>query len=305
MAMNRALFRRQLQEGLNAVTGHEYRKYTEQWPRCFPTVETSGKAFEEDVLSIGFGGAQVKPEGAGVAYDTGAESYVSRYHHDTIALAFSITQEAVDDGLYGKLGPRYARELIRALMHTKEIRHAAIFNNGFSASYPGGDGVPLFSVSHPMWGGGVLANRPAVPTDLSETSLENAFIDLAGFVDDRGIPVVITAQSLAIPRQLQFEAERIINTTLRPGTADNDINAQKSLGMLPKGAHVNQRFTDPDAWFLITDCPHGMKHIKRQAVRRGIEGDFETGNMRYKVSERYSQGWTNFRGAWGNPGGGS
>ena len=295
MALNRSDFRKQLQQGLNTVFGMEYKQYPEEWRGLF-TVSSSGKAFEEDVLMAGFGAAPVKGEGAGVEYDEGAESFVARYNHETIALAFAITEEAEEDGLYGALGAKYAKALARSLQHTKEVKGANVLNNGFSSSFIGGDNVSLFSTSHPLWGGGTQSNKLATPADISEASLEEAFIQIADWVDERGIPTAITAKCLVIPTELQFIAERILKSANRSGTSDNDVNAIKSMGMLPGGVKVNHRLTDADAWFLITDCPDGLKHMVRKKVSRGIEGDFETGNMRYKARERYSFGWSNYRG---------
>jgi hypothetical protein len=265
-------------------------------------VENSNKAFEEDVLMAGFGAAPVKGEGSTIAYDEGAESYVARYNHETIALAFAITEEAEEDGLYGSLGSKYAKALARSLQHTKEVKGSNVLNNGFSASYPGGDGVALFSTSHPLWGGGTQSNKLATPADLSEASLEAALIQIADWVDERGIPIAVMAKCLVIPTDLKYIAQRIVASPLRSGTGDNDINAMKNLGDLPEGVKVNHRLTDADAWFLITDCPDGLKHMVRKKVSRGIEGDFETGNMRYKARERYSFGWSDYRGAFGSEG---
>lgn len=301
MPMNRARFRKSLQEGLNTQFGLEYKRYPEEW-RDIYDINSSNKAFEEDVLVVGLGGAQVKPEGQGVAFDAGAESWVARYHHETIALAFAITEEAVEDNLYGSLGAKYSRALARSLQHTKEVKGAAILNNGFSASFPGGDGVELFSLLHPLWGGGVLANEPTTPADLSETALEDAHIRIAKWTDDRGIPIYVMVKKLIVPPELTFEACRFLESEFRPGTADNDVNAMRRKGMIPGGYAVNHRLTDPDAWFLKTDQPDGLKHMKRRAVRRGVEGEFHTGNMRYKAGERYSFGWTDPRGAFGSPG---
>jgi hypothetical protein len=304
MAMNRANFRKQLQEGLNAVFGMEYKRYPEEWRKLFD-VGSSKKAYEEDVLLAGLGAAQVKGEGAGVAYDEGAESYVARYVHETIALAFAITEEAIEDGLYGELGAKYSRALARSMQHTKEVKGSNVYNNGFSASYPGGDGVALFSTAHPLWGGGTLSNKLATPADLSEAALEEALIQISEWTDERGIPIAAQAKSLHIPTELQFIAERILMSPYRSGTGDNDINALKSAGALPGGVHINHRFTDPDAWFIRTDCPDGLKAMQRVAIKRGVEGDFETGNMRYKARERYSFGWSDWRGAFGSEGSGS
>lgn len=302
MAMNRTAFRKQLQEGLNTVFGLSYRQYPEEWREIF-AVETSRKAYEEDVLLVGLGAAQVKEEGAGVAYDAGGESWVSRYHHETIALAFAITEEAEEDGLYGKLGQKYARALARSLQHTKDVKGAAILNNGFNSSYAGGDGKELFALDHPLWAAANLKNEPDTNSDLSETTLEDAFIRISEWTDDRGIPMSVMVKKLIVPPELRFEAARLTMTTLQPGTANNDVNAHKALGLLSGGFKVNHRLTDADAWFLITDVEDGLKHMSRLSVRRGVEGDFETGNMRYKARERYSFGWTDPRGAYGNQGG--
>jgi hypothetical protein len=302
MAMNRADFRKQLQEGLNAVFGQEYARYPEEWRECFE-IGRSDKAFEEDVLLVGFGGAPVKPEGEGVGYDEGAESYVSRYTHETIALAFAITEEAEEDGLYGSLGAKYSRALARSLQHTKEVKGANVLNNAFDATnYPGGDAVSLCNASHPQWGGGLQSNTLATPADLSEASLEQAALDVSAFDDDRGIPIACQIKKLIIPTELQFVATRLLMTPYRTNTADNDVSAIYTLGTVGEGFAVNHRLTDPDAWFLITDCPDGLKHFIRKPVSRGLEGDFETGNLRYKARERYSFGWSDWRGAYGSPG---
>lgn len=296
MAMNRMAFRKQLQEGLNAVFGMEYRRYPEEWRDIFD-IETSTKAFEEDVLLAGFAGAPVKPEGTGVAYDEGGESYVARYTHETIALAFAITEEAEEDGLYGSLGSKYSKALARSLQHTKEVKGSNILNNGFSSSYLGGDGVPLFSLSHPMYGGGNQANMLSTAADLAEASLEQAAIDISEIDDDRGIPLALQIRKLVIPTELQFVATRILMSPYRTNTGDNDISAIFQLGTVGDGFCVNHRLTDDSNWFLKTDCPDGMKHFVRKKVSRGLEGDFETGNMRYKARERYSFGWSDWRGA--------
>jgi hypothetical protein len=302
--MNRAQFRKQLQEGLNTVFGMEYKRYPEEYKYVF-AIERSMKAFEEDVLLVGFDAAPVKPEGASIDYDEGGESYVSRYTHETIALAFAITEEAEEDGLYGSLGAKYARALARSLQQTKEVKGADVLNNGFDPLFPGGDGVSLFNASHPQWGGGVQANTPAAPTDLSEAALEQIAIDISEFDDDRGIPMAAQIRKLIIPTQLQFVATRILQSEYRPGTGDNDLNAMKALGTIPEGFSVMHRLTDPDAFYLLTDVPDGLKHFVRKNVARGIEGDFETGNLRYKARERYSFGWSDWRGAYGSPGGGT
>lgn len=300
--MNRAQFRKQLQRGLNAVFGLEYRRYPEQWKDIFD-VESSDKAYEEDVLMAGLGAAAVKPEGQGVTYDGGGESYVSRYVHETIALAFAITEEAVEDGLYGNLSSKFSKALARSMQHTKEVKGANILNYADNSSYLYGDGKKLLATDHPLYNGGTQSNRPTTMADLSEATLEDALVAISNFVDDRGIPVAAGAKRLIVPPALQFVAQRLLFSDFRPGTADNDVNAMKSMGMLPGGFSVNQRLTDTNAWFIKTDVPDGLKHIKRIAVQRGVEGDFETGNMRYKARERYSFGASDFRGVYGSTGG--
>tara|TARA_R110000824_G_scaffold38115_1_gene116613 strand:- start:73 stop:978 length:906 start_codon:yes stop_codon:yes gene_type:complete len=300
MAMNRAIFNKQLQEGLNTLFGLEYKTYSQQWKDIFEQ-NTSSKAFEEDVLLEGFGEASVKAEGASVSYDAASEVWTSRYNHETIALAFAITEEAEEDGLYGSLAKRYGKALARSMVHTKEIKGANVLNNGFDDSYTGGDGVELFSTAHPT-SSGDQSNELATAADLSETSLEQILINVAGMDDDRGIPIAAMARCLVIPTALQFDAERILNSNLRTATGENDINANRSMGMLPEGVKINQRLTDTDAWFVKTDVPDGMKMFQRRAMKKGMEGDFETGNLRYKVSERYSFGWTDWRGMFGSPG---
>jgi hypothetical protein len=299
--MNRTQFKKQLQLGLNTVFGMEYRRYPEEWRSGFE-VASSVKAYEEDVLLAGLGGAPVKPEGAPVAFDSGAEAYTARYVHETIALAFALTEEAEEDNLYGSLGAKYSRALARSMQHTKEVKGAAVFNNGFNASFPGGDGVALFSTAHPLWGGGTQSNTFTTQADLSETSLEEACIAISKWVDERGIPIAVNAQRLYVPPDLAFIAERILKSQFRPGTSDNDINALKSKGKIPGGVAENHRLTDVDAWFLITDCMDGLKYMVRKTIARGLEGDFETGNMRYKARERYSFGWSDYRGAFGSSG---
>jgi len=295
--MNRSTFRRQLQEGLNTVFGMEYKRYSREWAPVFE-VTRSRKAYEEDVLLAGLAGAPVKPEGAPITYDSGGEAYTSRYVHETIALAFSLTEEAEEDNLYGDIGAKYARALARSMVHTKEVKGAAVLNNGFDTAFPGGDAEPLYSTGHPLWGGGTQSNRFATAADLSETSLEEASIAISKFVDERGIPTAISAMKMIIPPDLCFVAERILKSQYRPGTADNDINALRSKGKIPGGAHENHRLTNPDNWFLITDCMDGLKHMIRVNIQRGVEGDFETGNMRYKSRERYSFGWSDYRGSY-------
>ena len=302
MPMSRAQFKKQLQEGVNTVFGLEYRRHPEEW-RYHLDFETSKKAYEEDVLMSGLDAAQVKNEGRGVHYSEGRELWTQRYTHETIALAFAITEEAEMDNLYGSLGKRYGRALARSMQHTKEVKAANILNNGFDANFAIGDGKALFATDHPLEYGGTFRNELATPADLSEFSLEAALIDIDDFEDDKGIPVATQAIRLIHPTALSFTADRLINSTLRPGTADNDINALRHMGSLRDGCAVNHRLTDPRKWFIKTDCPDGMKHIQRMNIRRGVEGDFETGNMRYKAWERYTQGTTDPRGAYGSAGG--
>lgn len=299
--MNRAQFKKQLQRGLNSVFGMEYRRHPEQWREIFE-VHQSEKAYEEDVLLVGLGAAQVKPEGQSVNYDAGYEAWTARYVNETVAIAFAITEEAIEDGLYGNLGAKFSRSMARSMQHTKEVKGANILNNGFSSSYPIGDGKPLFATDHPLAGGGTGSNTFTTQADLAEASLEDALIAVSQLVDDRGLPVSVMATKLIIPPALVFTADRLLNSNLRPGTSDNDVNAIKNQGLIPQGAKVNQRLTDSNAWFLLTDCPDGLKHFVRKAVSRGVEGDFETGNMRYKARERYAFGVTDWRAAFGSSG---
>ena len=278
----------------------EYDRYPEQWRSLYST-EQSMKAFEEDVQMIGFGAAPTKADGAMISYDSGREGFVSRYVHETVALAFAITEEAEEDGLYGSLGAKYARALARSMQHTKEIKGANIFNNATTTSV-GGDGQALMNGSHPLGGGGTASNILATPADLSETSLETLLVQISQAVDDRSIPIALSGRKLAVPPGLIFIAERIIKSNLRPGTADNDINAMRNMGMIPEGVVVNQRFTNPDQYFILTDCPDGMKHFVRSPIKKAVEGDFESGNLRYKCRERYSFGFTDWRGVYGSEG---
>lgn len=303
MAMNRAQFARSLQLGLNTQFGLEYGRYPEQWRDIF-AIENSQKAYEEDNLLVGFGGAPVKDEGGGISYDAGYEGWTSRYVNETIALAFSITEEAVEDGLYGDLTKKYSPALARSLQHTKEVKGAGVLNSGFSSSFNGGDGKPLFATDHPLAGGGTASNTFTTQADLSEASLEEALTAISEYDDDRGIPIAAMVKKLVIPPALQWTANRLLESQYRPGTADNDVNAINNTQAIMGGYCVNQRLTDPDAWFLITDVPDGLKHFVRKKVQRGMEGDFETGNLRYKARERYSFGFTDWRGAHGSAGGG-
>ena len=297
MALNRALFTKQLNLGLNTVFGMEYDRYPEQWRALYST-EQSMKAFEEDVQMIGFGAAPTKAEGAMINYDSGREGFVSRYVHETVALAFAITEEAEEDGLYGSLGAKYARALARSMQQTKEVKGANVFNNATGTSV-GGDGVSLLNGSHPLGGGGTASNTLATAADLSETSLETILVQISTAVDDRSIPVALSGRKLAVPPQLVFIAERILKSNLRPGTADNDINAVKSMGMIPQGYRVNNYLTDTDSWYIITDVPNGMKHFDRSPLTTKMEGDFDTGNVRYKARERYVFGVSDPRGIYG------
>lgn len=300
MAISRAQLVKELEPGLNALFGLEYKGYDNEHAEIYD-IETSDRAFEEEVMLSGFGEAPVKTEGAGVAYDNAQEAYTARYTHETIALAFSLTEEAVEDNLYDRLAARYTRALARSMAQTKQIKAAAVLNGAFSTSV-GGDGVALCSTAHPTIGGPNVANKLATPADLSETALEQALIDIAAFTDERGLKISIQGLKLIIPKELQFTADRILKSTLRVGTADNDINAIKNMGMVPQGYTVNHFLTDPEAYFIKTDAPNGMKMFQRVAIKTGFEGDFDTGNVRYKARERYSFGFSDFRGIFGSEG---
>jgi hypothetical protein len=279
----------------------EYDRYDNEHAEIFDT-ETSDRAFEEEVMLSGFGQAPVKGEGAAIVYDTAGEAFTARYTHNTIALAFAITEEAVEDNLYDKLSARYTRALARSMSNTKQVTAASILNNAFSSSYLGGDGVCLLSSAHPTTGGGNWSNTLATASDLNETSLEQALIDIAGFIDERGIKVALRGMKLIIPASLQFTAERILKSEQRVSTSDNDINALKSGGYMPQGFTVNHFITDTDSWYIKTDAPNGMKHFVRSPIKTAMEGDFETGNVRYKARERYSFGWSDPRAMYGSPG---
>lgn len=297
MTINRATIARELVPGLNAVFGMAYGEVADEHKALFD-IENSERAFEEEVLFSGFGTAPVKSEGAAVEMDTAQEVWTSRYTHETIALAFAITEEAMEDNLYDTFGPLRAKALGRAMANTKEVKGANIFNNGFSSSYVGGDGVPLFSASHPTVGGDNQSNTASV--DLSEAALESAWITTSLIKDDRGILIGSMAKSLHIPPQLRFVAQRILKSDLRSGVADNDVNAIKSLGFFPGGIHVNHRFTDAGAWFIKTDVPNGTKMFVRAPLKQEMQGDFDTGNLRYKARERYSFGWSEWRSWYGS-----
>jgi len=302
MAISRAQLAKELEPGLNALFGMEYARYENQHSEIF-TTESSDRAFEEEVMLTGFGAAPTKSEGSGITYDDAQESFTARYNHETIALAFSITEEAIEDNLYDRLGSRYTRALARSMAHTKQVKAAAILNNAFSAgAFAGGDGVALCATNHPLTSGNTFANRPTTDADLNETSLESALITIAGFVDERGLKVALRGLKLVIPRQLQFVAERLMVSNLRVGTADNDVNAIRSMGLLPEGYAVNDFLTDPDAWWIKTDAPRGFIHFERTALSTGMEADFDTGNMRFKSRERYSFGFSDPRCVFGTIG---
>jgi|TARA_Y100000033_G_scaffold39426_1_gene38947 hypothetical protein len=301
MAINRAQLVKELEPGLNALFGLEYNRYENEHEEIFDT-ETSERAFEEEVMLSGFGEAPVKGEGASVSYDYAQETFTSRYSHETVALAFSLTEEAIEDNLYDTLSSRYTRALARSMSQTKQIKAANVLNNGFNSSFPGGDGKELFATDHPTLTGGDQSNEPSTAADLNETSLENAMIDISQFKDERGLKVNVQARKLIVPPQLQFVADRLLNTPNRVATSDNDINALRNMGMLPEGYTVNHYLTDTDAFFIKTDSPNGLKHFVRSPIKTGMEGDFETGNVRYKARERYSFGFSDWRGAYGSPG---
>ena len=301
MAISRAQLSKELEPGLNALFGMEYARYENQHSEIF-TTESSDRSFEEEVMLSGFGAAPTKSEGTGVSFDDANEAYTARYNHETIALAFSITEEAVEDNLYDRLSGRYTKALARSMAHTKQVKAASVLNNAFDSTVTGGDGKELCATDHPLTNGATFANEPSTAADLNETSLEDALIKIAGFVDERGLIVALRGMKLIIPRQLQFVAERIMNSTLRVGTSDNDANALKNMGMLPEGYVVNDFLTDTDAFFLMTDTPRGFLHFERVALSTGMEADFDTGNMRYKARERYSFGFSDPRCVFGSPG---
>ena len=300
MAMNRAQFAKMLEPGLNTLFGLEYDSYPPEYEAVFSS-NTSSKAFEEDVLLQGFGSAPTKDEGAAVSYDTGSQQWTARYQHETVALAFSITEEAEEDGQYGSIASRYTKALARSMSSTKEIKAANVLNNAQTAGFTGGDGVVLLSASHPTTNGN-QSNVLATAADLSETSLESVLIQIADMKDDRGLRIAAQGTRLVIPTAYTFTAERLLESQLRTGTADNDINAIKSGGYLPQGYHIMRRLTDSDAFFVLTDVPDGLKMFQRSPMKKGMEGDFETGNVRYKVRERYSFGFTDWRGVFGTEG---
>ena len=301
MAISRAQLLKELLPGLNALFGLEYTTYQQEHKEIYET-EKSERSFEEETKLSGFSAAPVKNEGSAIAYDNAQEAFTARYNHETIALGFSITEEAVEDNLYDSLSARYTKALARAMAYTKQVKGAATLNNAFSSAYVGGDGVSLISTAHPLVSGGTNSNRPATAADLNETSLENAVIQIAAWTDERGLLIAAQPKKLVIPPALQFTATRLLETNLRVGTADNDINALKNNGSIPQGYCINHFLTDTNAWFLMTDVPNGLKHFERAALANSMDGDFDTGNVRYKSRERYSFGWSDPLGIVGSPG---
>jgi hypothetical protein len=300
MAISRSQLVKELEPGLNALFGLEYKRYENEHEEIFDK-ETSERAFEEEVMLSGFGNAAVKAEGSGVSYDQANETFTARYTHNTIALAFAITEEAIEDNLYDRLASRYTKALARSMANTKQIYAANVINNGFNTNYQGGDGSPLFSTTHATIAGS-FSNTLATQADLNETSLEQALIDIANFTDERGLKIAALGQKLIIPTALQFTADRLTKSAGRVGTADNDINAIKNMGMIPQGYVVNHFLTDTNGWYVKTDVPNGMKYFERSPIRTSMEGDFDTGNVRYKARERYSFGWSDPRGMYGSAG---
>lgn len=301
MAISRAQLLKELLPGLNALFGLEYKRYGEEHKEIYET-ETSERSFEEETKLSGFSAAPVKGEGSAIAYDNAQEAFTARYNHETIALGFSITEEAIEDNLYDSLSARYTKGLARAMAYTKQVKAANILNNGFSSAYTGGDGQPLFSSAHPLVSGGTNSNVPATMVDLNETALENAVIQIAAWTDERGLLIAAKPRKLIIPPALQFTATRLLQTELRVGTTDNDINALKNNGSIPEGYAINHWLMDTNAWFLTTDVPNGLKHFVRMPLKTDMDGDFDTGNMRYKARERYSFGWSDPLGMWGSSG---
>ena len=301
MAISRAQLLKELLPGLNALFGLEYKTYGEQHKEIYET-ETSERSFEEETKLSGFSAAPVKNEGSAIAYDNAQEAWTARYNHETIAMGFSITEEAVEDNLYDSLSSRYTKALARAMAYTKQVKAAFVLNNAFTTTVTYGDGVTLCSTAHPLISGGTNSNRPTTGADLNETSLENAVIQIAGWTDERGLLIAAKPKKLVVPPALQFVATRLLETELRVGTADNDINAIKNNGSIPGGYSVNNYLTDTNAWFLLTDVPNGLKHFIRTPMSTGMDGDFDTGNVRYKARERYSFGVSDPLGIFGSPG---
>ena len=301
MAISRSQQLKELLPGLNALFGLEYKKYEDQHKVIFET-ENSERSFEEETKLSGFGAAPVKSEGSAIAYDNAQEAWTARYNHETIALGFAITEEALEDNLYDSLSARYTKALARSMANTKQVKVANILNNGFDSAYTGGDGVELFSTAHPLVSGGTNSNEPTTPADLNETSLEAAIIQIAAWTDERGLLIAAKPRKLIIPPALMFVATRLLETELRTATADNDTNAIRAMGAIPEAYSVNNYLTDTDAWFIRTDVPNGLKHFVRTALNTSMDGDFDTGNVRYKARERYSFGWSDPLGMFGSPG---
>ena len=300
MAISRAQLVKELEPGLNALFGLEYKRYENQHTEIY-NEESSDRAFEEEVMLSGFANAQTKAEGQGISFDDAQETFTARYTMETVALAFAITEEAIEDNLYDRLASRYTKALARSMASTKNIKGAAVLNNAFNAAFAGGDGVSLISTAHPTLAG-TFSNRLTVNADLNETSLEQSLIDIAAYTDERGLKVAARGMKLVIPSNLQFTADRLMNTKGRVGTADNDLNAINNMGMIPEGYVVNHYLTDTDAFFIKTDVPNGLKHFSRSPIKTTMEGDFDTGNVRYKARERYVFGFSDPRGIFGSPG---
>ena len=300
MAISRSQLVKELEPGLNALFGLEYKNYTDEHTQIFD-IENSDRAFEEEVMLSGFGNAEVKPEGSSVNYDDAKETFTARYTHETLALAFSITEEAIEDNLYDRLASRYTKALARSMANSKQVKAANVLNRAFNSSFTGGDGLELCSTAHVIVSG-TEQNELSTAADLNETSLEQAMIDIAALTDERGLKIAAKGMKMIIPSALQFTAERLMKSVGRVGTADNDINAVKNMGMIPQGYVVNHYLTDTDAFFIKTDVPNGLKHFTRAPIKTAMEGDFETGNVRYKARERYSFGWSDPRGIFGSPG---
>jgi len=301
MAISRAQLLKELLPGLNALFGLEYAKYGEEHKEIYET-ETSERSFEEETKLSGFSAAPVKNEGSAIAYDNAQEAWTARYNHETIALGFSITEEAVEDNLYDSLSARYTKALARGMAYTKQIKAAFVLNNAFSSAVVYGDGVSLCNTAHPLVSGGTNSNRPSTGADLNETSLENAVIQIAAWTDERGLLIAAKPVKLVVPPSLMFVATRLLETSLRVGTTDNDINALKNNGSIPGGYCVNHFLTDTNGWFLTTDVPNGLKHFVRTPLANSMDGDFDTGNVRYKSRERYSFGWSDPLGVFGSSG---
>ena len=300
MAISRSQLVKELEPGLNALFGLEYKNYANEHEEIF-SKENSDRAFEEEVMLSGFGNAGVKPEGSSINYDAATETFTARYTHETLALAFSITEEAIEDNLYDRISSRYTKALARSMANAKQVKAANVLNRAFNSSYTGGDGKELCATDHTIVSG-TEQNELSTAADLNETSLEQAMIDIAALTDERGLKIAAKGMKMVIPSALQFTAERLMKSTLRVGTADNDINAVRSMGMIPQGYTVNHYLTDTDAWFIKTDVPNGLKHFVRAPIKTAMEGDFDSGNVRYKARERYSFGWSDWRGIFGSPG---